>query len=127
VHSADHDPLFTVQDRCERVRAANHVAACAQCFVVLCVARADRRREDDQISVRDVRSFLAEVKAEPDFFEPIDLNRARLIRSADGVSERHQQTGNAAHTRASNTDEVNLQFTPDEDVCKDLARVQEVS
>ncbi len=123
VHAADDDALFAIQDRRERVRAAHHVAALAQRLVVLRVARTDRRGKNDEVGIGDVRRSLAGEKAQAEFFQPVDLHGARFVRAADGVSERNEQPGDAAHAGAGDADQVNLQFTANEDVCKNLACV----
>ena len=123
MHAANHDPLFAIHDRGQRIRTSHHAAARVQRFVVLRIAGADGRRKDDEVRLGDIGRGLAGEKAQPKFFQPIDLDGPCFIRAADGVAERDEQAGDAAHAGAGDADQVNLQFTANEDVCKDLACV----
>ena len=123
MHAADHDALLAIHDRGQSIRTPHHAAAGAQRLVVLRVAGADGGRKDDEVRVGDIGRGLAGEKAQPEFFQAINFDGPRFVRAADGVAERDEQSGDAAHAGAGDADQVNLQFTANEDVCEDLACV----
>ncbi len=111
VRAGDRDAVAKTHQLGEHFRPRDHGNSPAPRFLDLRVRRIDRRRDHDHVRASDLRRRMPAPDPDAELLEPVGDVRRLRVRTADLVTEVHEQLCDPAHSDPANPHEMNASST----------------